>query len=94
MLWIRTARQKTGTPCDIPLLELPKQIIEKYEGIAKDGKLLQMLSCGSLNKNLKVIVKLCNIERKLIYHQRRHNHFVFSADYKWLTSTLIIVGNG
>ena len=51
-----------------------------------------MLSCGSLNKNLKVIAKLCNIERKLIYHQRRHNHFVFSADYKWLTSTLIIVG--
>ena len=47
------------------MLELPKQIIEKYEGIAKDGKLLPMLSCGSLNKNLKVIAKLCNIERKL-----------------------------
>ena len=31
-----------------------------------------MLSCGSLNKNLKVIAKLCNIERKLIYHTARH----------------------
>ncbi|MFK2112615.1 hypothetical protein ACIXIO_04405 [Bacteroides fragilis] len=78
MLWIRTARQKTGTPCDIPLLELPKQIIEKYEGIVKDGKLLPMLSCGSLNKNLKVIAKLCNIERKLIYHSARHNKIFFS----------------
>lgn len=53
VLWIRTTRQKTGTPCDIPLLELPKQIIEKYKGTAKDGKLLPMLSCGRLNKNLK-----------------------------------------
>lgn len=74
VLWIRTTRQKTGTPCDIPLLELPKQIIEKYKGIAKDGKLLPMLSCGRLNKNLKVIAKLCNIDRKLIYHLARHTY--------------------
>ncbi|WP_294175958.1 hypothetical protein [Coprobacter sp.] len=39
----------------ISLLELPKQIIEKYKGIAKDGKLLPMLSCGRLNENLQVI---------------------------------------
>lgn len=74
VLWISTTRQKTGTPCDIPLLELPKQIIEKYEGTAKDGKLLPMLSCGRLNKNLKVIAKLCNIDRKLIYHAGRHTY--------------------
>jgi integrase len=77
VLWIKTTRQKTGTPCDIPLLDLPKQIIEKYKGIAKDGKLLPMLSCGRLNKNLKVIGNLCNIERKLIYHVARHNIFSF-----------------
>ena len=74
VLWIRTTRQKTGTPCDIPLLELPKQIIEKYRGVAKDGKLLPMLSCGRLNKNLKVIAKLCKIDRKLIYHAGRHTY--------------------
>lgn len=72
VLWIRTSRQKTGTPCDIPLLDLPKQIIEKYRGLAKGGKLLPMLSCGRLNKNLKVIAKLCNIERHLVYHLARH----------------------
>jgi integrase len=72
VLWIKTARQKTGTPCEIPLLNIPKQIIEKYAGIAKNGKLLPMLSCGRLNKNLKVIAKLCNIERKLIFHMGRH----------------------
>lgn len=74
VLWIRTTRQKTGTPCDIPLLEIPKQIIEKYKGVAKDGKLLPMLSCGRLNKNLKVIAKLCKIDRKLIYHAGRHTY--------------------
>lgn len=77
VLWIRTTRQKTGTPCDIPLLELPKQIIEKYKGTAKDGKLLPMLSCGRLNKNLKVIAKLCKIDRKLIYHAGSHSVFSF-----------------
>lgn len=74
VLWIKTSRQKTGTPCDIPLLDIPKQIIEKYKGIAKNGKLLPMLSCGRLNKNLKVIAKLCNIERRLIYHTGRHTY--------------------
>jgi integrase len=74
VLWIKTARQKTGTPCEIPLLDIPKQIIEKYAGIAKNGKLLPMLSCGRLNKNLKVIAKLCNIERKLIFHMGRHTY--------------------
>lgn len=74
VLWIKTSRQKTGTPCDIPLLDIPKQIIEKYRGTAKNGKLLPMLSCGRLNKNLKVIAKLCNIKRRLIYHSGRHTY--------------------
>ncbi|KAA6331065.1 Tyrosine recombinase XerC, partial [termite gut metagenome] len=74
ILWIKTTRQKTGTPCEIPLLDLPKQIIEKYKGIAKDGKLLPMLSCGRLNKNLKIIAHLCCIERKLIFHMGRHTY--------------------
>ncbi|KAA6317463.1 Tyrosine recombinase XerC [termite gut metagenome] len=74
ILWIKTTRQKTGTPCEIPLLDLPRQIIEKYKGIAKDVKLLPMLSCGRLNKNLKIIAKLCNIERTLIFHMGRHTY--------------------
>lgn len=74
VLWIKTTRQKTGTACDIPLLDLPLQIIEKYRGLAKDGKLLLMLSCGRMNKNLKKIGKLCEIERPLIFHMGRHTY--------------------
>lgn len=74
ILWIETTRQKTGTPCEIPLMEIPLQIIEKYKGLAPDGKLLPMLSCGRLNKNLKVIARLCGIKRKLIFHAGRHTY--------------------
>ena len=55
MPWIKTTRQKTGTPCEIPLLELPRQIIEKYRGLAPEGKLLLMLSCKRMNINLQKI---------------------------------------
>lgn len=72
ILWIETTRQKTGTPCQIPLMEIPLQIIEKYKGLAPDGKLLPMLSCGRLNKNLKIIAEICDIKRKLIFHTARH----------------------
>ena len=37
--WIHTARKKTGTPCHIPLMELPLQLIKKYCGISDQGRL-------------------------------------------------------
>ena len=74
VLWIETTRQKTGTPCEIPLMEIPLQILDKYKGLAPDGKLLPMQSCGRLNKNLKVIAELCGLKRKLIFHAGRHTY--------------------
>lgn len=74
VLWIETTRQKTGTPCEIPLMEIPMQILDKYKGLAPDGKLLPMQSCGRLNKNLKVIAQLCGLKRKLIFHAGRHTY--------------------
>ncbi len=73
-LWIEITRQKTGTPCEIPLMEIPLQILDKYKGLAPDGKLLPMQSCGRVNKNLKVIAKLCGLKRKLIFHAGRHTY--------------------
>lgn len=37
--WIHSARQKTGTPFHVPLLELPPELIDKYRGIANDDRL-------------------------------------------------------
>lgn len=73
-LWIETTRQKTGTPCEIPLMEIPLQILDKYKGLAPDSKLLPMQSCGRLNKNLKVIANLCGLKRKPIFHAGRHTY--------------------
>lgn len=72
--WIHTARKKTGTPCHIPLMELPLQLIKKYCGISDQGRLFPMLSCSNTNINLKKIAKYCGIERCLTFHQARHTY--------------------
>ena len=72
--WIHTARQKTGTECHIPLLDLPLKIIEKYRGLNKNGKMFVMLSCSKTNGNLKKITKICGIERNITFHMARHSY--------------------
>lgn len=72
--WIHTKRRKTGTEFHVPLLELPLQIIEKYRGLNKNGKMFVMLSCSKTNGNLKKITKLCGIERNITFHQARHTY--------------------
>ena len=74
MLWIKTTRQKTGTSCEIPLLELPRQIIGKYRSLAPGGKLLLMLSCKRMNINLQKIGEICGIKRRLTFHCGRHTY--------------------
>lgn len=74
MWWIHTARKKTGTPCHIPLMELPLQLIRKYDGISDKGKLFPMLSCSKTNINLKKIAKICGIDRCITFHQARHTY--------------------
>ncbi len=74
MPWIKTTRQKTGTPCEIPLLELPRQIIGKYRSLAPEGKLLLMLSCKRMNINLQKIGEICGIKRRLTFHCGRHTY--------------------
>ncbi len=71
-LWIMTSRQKTGVPSNIRLLDIPKQILEKYEGKQKDGKLLPLATNQKVNEYLKEIASLCGIEKKLTYHVSRH----------------------
>lgn len=70
--WVHLKRKKTGAPCHIPLLEIPLQLIEKYKGIAKDGKLFPMISCSKTNIYLKRIAKECSIDKPITFHQARH----------------------
>lgn len=72
-LWIRINRQKTGVRCDIPLLDIPIQIIEKYKPERKGGKLFNMITLPRVAVNLNKVAKLCGIEKRVTYHQSRHN---------------------
>lgn len=78
--WIKSARQKTKIEFEIPLLDLPLQILKKYSDTAPDDKLLPMYCNSMLNHYLKEIAQICHINRPLVFHQARHNkNCIFQA---------------
>jgi len=74
VVWIKTFRDKTGIDYEIPLLEIPLQILERYRGTASDGRLLPMFSNGELNRELKNIARICSVTRRLTWHCGRHTY--------------------
>lgn len=71
-LWIKTRRQKTGVESNIMLLDIPRRIIEKYDGIAKDGKLLPVPSYTTCRAKIKKIIAICDIDKSVAWHSSRH----------------------
>jgi len=53
-------------------LDVPKHIIEKYKGLARDGHVFPVPSNGSCNKILKDIGRQCGFKVRLTYHTARH----------------------
>lgn len=73
-IWIKTAREKTGIDYEIPLLELPLKILDRYNGTASKGRLLPMYDNKTTNRELKQIAAVCGINRKLFFHMARHTY--------------------
>lgn len=71
-LWIMGKREKTDVSFTIPLLEVPKKILEKYKGLFPDDKILPVLSNQKMNAYLKEIGDLCGIEKGISFHLARH----------------------
>lgn len=71
--WIKSARQKTKIEFEIPLLDLPLRILEKYRDAAPGDRLLPMYCNSMLNLYLKEIARLYHIDRPLVFHAGRHN---------------------
>ena len=71
-LWISIKRQKTKSECNIRLLDIPKQIIDKYRNDRKSDKIFNMISLNCICKNLEKIAVLCGIEH-ITFHMARHN---------------------
>lgn len=73
-LWIKTNRQKTGTESNIRLLEVAKHIIDKYEGMAENGRLLPVPCYYNCKNGIKVIAKRCGIDENVTWHMSRHSY--------------------
>ncbi|KAA6307764.1 Tyrosine recombinase XerD, partial [termite gut metagenome] len=71
-LWIMGKREKTGVNFNIPLLEVPKMILDKYKGSLPNNIVLPVLSNQKMNAYLKEIGDLCGIEKELTFHLARH----------------------
>lgn len=76
-LWIMTKRQKTGVESNIMLLDIPRQIIEKYDGMANDNLLLPVPRYMTACKNIKKIIEFCGIEKEITWHVRSHNKIFY-----------------
>lgn len=72
--WIKATREKTNVEFEIPLLDLPRHIINKYRDIMPDGKLLPMYGNSEINRGLKLLAAACGIDRKLTFHMARHTY--------------------
>lgn len=73
--WIRKAREKTNNMCNIPLLEIPQMILERYTDniiCARRGVLLPVYPNQTMNVYLKQIADLCGITKRLTTHTARH----------------------
>ena len=75
-LWIRKPRQKTKNMCNIPLLDIPQEILRKYANhptCRKKGVLLPVPCNQKMNSYLKEIADICMIRKNLTTHCARHS---------------------
>lgn len=70
--WIMTHRHKTDTPVNVPILDIPMELIERYKGVSKKGYILPILSNQKMNQYLKDVAEACGIEKNITFHMARH----------------------
>lgn len=81
--WIITKRQKTNTKVELPLLNIPLKIMEKYKDERNGLKLLPVMSNQKVNAYLKELADICGIKKRLTFHVARYSF-----------STSIMLDNG
>lgn len=80
-MWIRKHREKTGELSIIPLLEVPRRLIEKYSDHPKvvfEDVVLPVISNQRMNAYLKEVADLAKINRHLTSHIGRHTFATLS----------------
>ncbi len=72
-LWVRFNRQKTKSECIIQILDLPRQIMDKYKEQRVDGKIFKVPARSALTANFRKLSAKCNIDKRITFHMARHN---------------------
>jgi integrase len=72
--WIITRQQKTDVSSNVPLLDIPLKIIEKYWGMTKDDHLLPAPSYSTLEIGIKKIAAAAGIKKTVTWHTSRHTY--------------------
>jgi len=70
--WLMGKRGKTDVRYNVPLLDIPKQILAKYAGKLPDNRALPVTTNQYSNVYLNEIGKLCGLKKKLTFHLSRH----------------------
>ena len=71
--WIRINRQKTFVECNIRLLDIPLQIIEKYKAERTSDKIFNTKTLAAIECNLNRFAKKIGLEKRITFHMSRHN---------------------
>lgn len=74
-IWCKLYRQKSDILSPVPLLKLAKKIIEKYKHhpkAIKRGAIFPKISNSHVNRCLKIIQEICEIEFEVNFHIARH----------------------
>jgi len=95
--WLSVARQKSKTPCRIPLLPLAETLIKKYAThpvCINTGKLLPVISNQNYNQYLKELGDICNVNKHLTTHVGRRTFASLALNNGVPAETLIkIIGH-
>ena len=73
--WIRKPRQKTGSMCNIPIIDAAQEILSRYRDnnyCQMHGVLLPVCSNQKMNVYLKELADVCGICKLLSTHTARH----------------------
>ena len=70
--WILSKRHKTKVNFQVKLLDIPLQIIKRYERFQKNGLVFPNLNYWSICKPLKQMIRECGISKNISFHSSRH----------------------
>ena len=86
--WILSKRHKTKVPFQVKLLDIPLQIIKRYEEFQTDKFVFPNLNYWSICKPLKRMIKECGITKDISFHCSRHSKLSFLLIFNSLQNIL------